>query len=537
MIKDNISNIGKYSKTKITAICDSCSKEKETTMKLYTSYGYKDGNYLCRSCKLKKNNQEKYGVDNIFQLDSIKEKSKKTIKEKYGVDNISQSKEIQDKIKSTNQGKYGTTHHLKNKEILDKQKKTNIERYGVDNVSKLDSIKEKKKETTFSNYGVEYISQNEEFKKKLIIGNQLKYGTDHMFSSEEIKAKIKKTNKERYGFDNPSKSKEVSDKIKKSVTQTKHKEILKNKNILSINSDNRTFHMLCETCHKEYEMTWFLFYKRRETKTEICTICNPIDKHQSGKESKVYNFIKSIYNGSVIRNHRIDNKELDIYLPDAKFAIGVNGLYWHSEIFKPRNYHKDKTKLCINNGINLLHLWEDDIDYKFNLIKYFIKNKLGITSKKVGARKCVVKEINDNKLVKEFLNKNHLQGSTNSSIKLGLFHNESLVSLMTFKKSKDFYDLNRFCNQRDLIVNGSASKLLKYFVNNYSNKVFTFSDNAYTDGKVYEKIGFKKEYDLKPDYKYVDNGIRVHKFNYRNRDTSNLYKIYDCGKVKYKLKS
>lgn len=535
MIKEDISNIGRYSQVKITAVCDNCSKEKKTTMKLYTSYGYKDGDYLCRSCKLKKNNQKKYGVDNVFQLDKVKEKSRETINSKYGVDYISQSKEIQNKIKSNNIKKYGVEHHLKNNNVLDKQKKTNLNKYGVDNISKLDSVKDKKRKTTHNNYGVDYIFMDEDFKKNLIKYNKLKYGVEHMLSSDEVRSKIKETNKLKYGHENPSKNRDISSKIKKSVIKTKHRKILENKEIISIDSDNRIFEMVCDTCESIYNITWFLFYKRRETNTEICTKCNPIDKHQSGKESKVYNFINKIYKGNIIRNHIINNKELDIFLPDLNIAFEINGLYWHSEIFKPRNYHKDKTNMCIEQGIDLVHLWEDDIDYKFDLIKYFIVHKLGLNDSKISARQCSIMEVKDNNIIKDFLNKNHLQGSTNSSVKLGLYFDNELVSLMTFKKNKDHYDLNRFCNKRNKIVRGGASKLLKYFISNYSDKIFTFSDNSYSSGKLYEKIGFEKDYEIKPDYKYVDNGIRIHKFNYRNKDTSNLFKIYDCGKIKYKL--
>jgi hypothetical protein len=43
-------------------------------IKLYTSYGYENGEYYCKKCKTKKNNIEKYGVENVFQLNSIKDK-------------------------------------------------------------------------------------------------------------------------------------------------------------------------------------------------------------------------------------------------------------------------------------------------------------------------------------------------------------------------------------------------------------------------------------------------------------------------------
>jgi rubredoxin len=86
MLKSNISGIGKWSKTPIDLVCDSCGAEKSIQYKLYTSYGYSNGDYFCRKCKMKKNNLEKWGVENPFQLESVKEKSRKTNLENFGVE-------------------------------------------------------------------------------------------------------------------------------------------------------------------------------------------------------------------------------------------------------------------------------------------------------------------------------------------------------------------------------------------------------------------------------------------------------------------
>jgi hypothetical protein len=65
------------------------------------------------------------------------DKTKKTNLEKYGVENVFQSEDIKEKIKQTNLEKYGVEHPLQNKDILEKSKETNIERYGVDNTLKV----------------------------------------------------------------------------------------------------------------------------------------------------------------------------------------------------------------------------------------------------------------------------------------------------------------------------------------------------------------------------------------------------------------
>lgn len=534
-VEIDIKNLPRYSDHQIDIKCDNCNIEKSIKYKLYRSYGYNNGEYTCRKCKLKLNNLEKYGVENVFQLKSVKEKSRKSVKEKYGVDYISQSSFIKDKIKDNNIKKYGKEHHLQDESILKKQIETNLERYGVKNISQDKNIKDKKIRTNLERRGVDYIFLDKSFKDNLIKSNIEKYGVCYNLQSDDIKNKIKKTNLEKYGVDNPSKSLEIKNKIKKTNIKKSHEKIFSdNKNILNIDSYKRIFKIFCEDCQSTFEIGYYLFYKRRETKTCICTNCNIIDKHQSGLEIQLQKFITKIYKGEILFNFKLENKELDIYLPDLKLAFEFNGLYWHSEIYKDKNYHLDKTKLCLSKNIQLIHIWEDDWIYKQEIVKSMIINKLGLIYNRIYARKCEIKEITDNKIVKDFLNTNHIQGYTGSYIKIGLFYNSELVSLMSFKKNMKEYELNRFANKLNMIVIGGASKLLNYFIKNYSNNITTFSNNSYSNGDLYLKLNFKKLYELKSDYHYVVGDLRVHKFNFRNKDVSNIFRIYDSGKIKYK---
>ena len=42
--------------------------------------------------------------------------------------------------------------------------------------------------------------------------------------------------------------------------------------------------------------------------------------------------------------------EKDVYIPDY-LALEFNGLYWHSEFGKDKNYHLNKTLLCKEQDI------------------------------------------------------------------------------------------------------------------------------------------------------------------------------------------
>jgi hypothetical protein len=139
--------------------------------------------------------KEKFGVDNVFQLESIKEKSKETKLEKYGDENYNNSNkmyqtnieirgenyinELNLKLKKKFQDKYGVDHHLQLPEFLNKQKQTNINRHGVENISQLKETKEKVRQTTFDKFGVENASQNKEIKQKKKETSFKNFGVDH----------------------------------------------------------------------------------------------------------------------------------------------------------------------------------------------------------------------------------------------------------------------------------------------------------------------------------------------------------------------
>ena len=475
----------------VLARCDVCGKEYEITYKNYL-LSIKNGGYLsCNKCK--------------------GEKSKNTCLEKYGVENPSQLEEIKERKKETLFNNYDTYN------VFDISNETIKEKYGVDNVFQSEEIKEKIKETNLKKYGVENPQQNKEIKEKTLETNLERYSVKHPLQSEEIKIKLKNTQKQNI--------------------KNKYSDL----DILDID-DEFNIKIRCEKNHI-YEINSTLIYDRLYHNSILCTECNPINSYSSsGKEKQLLSFIEEHYTGEIIKNNRkIIGKELDIYLPELKLAFEFNGVYWHNELNKPNNYHKIKSDLCDEKGIQLIHIWEDDWLYKEDIVKSMILNKLGKTTNRIFGRKCVIKEITDNKIIRDFLNNNHIQGFVGSTTKIGLYYDNELVSLMTFTKRKEGYELSRFCNKLNTTIIGGASKLLKYFTNNNSVNVYTFSDRVYSNGELYEKIGFKYDSFVKPSYYYVVGDKRKHKFNFRGKNErknmlkQKIYRIYDAGKIKYIL--
>ena len=144
-----------------------------------------------------------------------------------------------------------------------------------------------------------------------------------------------------------------------------------------------------------------------------------------------------------------------------------------------------------------------------------IRNVLHTTPNIIYARKTKISEVTDS-VAMNFLNKNHRQGGAHSKIRLGLFYDEELVSLMTFSKMRltigagkhiesNCFELVRFCNKINTNVVGGASKLFKHFIDKYQPKeIRSFSDRAHTRGSLYSVLGFQYDHTSDPGYMWVD---------------------------------
>jgi hypothetical protein len=506
IIEINIKDLPKFSRIKIKVKCDICNKEVEIENYKYIKNIKNHNIFACsKKCANKKReltNLKKYGYKNTFQNEKVKNKCKKTKLKKYGDEYYVNT----DKAKKTKLEKYNNENYIN----LEKMKKTKNEKYGDENYS---SVIIKIKKTKLEKYGDENYVNIDKAKKT----NLNKYGSENYMLSEKHNLKREKNFLKKYSL-----------------------------NLLKVNYPDYIFS--CKKCNKNFTININTLLKRKEYNTIICTNCNPINSYiNSGYEIQLQEFIKENYNGKIILNSRnIISKELDIYLPELKLAFEFNGLYWHSELYKEKNYHLNKTEECKKNGIQLIHIYEDDWNYKQDIIKSMILNKLNKNTNKIFARKTEIKEIDDNKLVREFLNENHIQGFVGSSVKLGLFYENELVSLMTFGKRRvamgkkitnnDEYELLRFCNKLNTNVIGGASKLFKYFINNYKPKeITTYADRSYSNGNLYNQLGFEYIGKTEPNYYYIIDGIKHHRFNFRKDKL--IKEGYDKNKTEYQIMS
>ena len=461
--------------------------------------------------------------------------------------------------------------HSISKETQEKRKSTNIKIWGVENVFQLKETQKKIKQTNLKKYGVENIQQLKETQEKTKQSNLKKYGVENYSQTKEFNEKFKNTCLNKYGVDSPIKNSEIKGKIKNSINNNykiKWSKILKLQlDDIVIIDNNVLIKNFCEK-HNEFEISKYNLINRLLRSNDIkyiCTKCYKVSNLSSIIESEVFDFIINELNmKNVINGDRttLNGIEIDIYLPNHKIGIEFDGLYWHSDIYKDKNYHLNKTIECEKQNIQLLHIFEDEWLYKKEIVESIIKSKLNINENKIFGRKCEISEI-DSKTCNNFLNNNHIQGSINCKIRIGLFYDDELVSLMTFGKKRismgnkisaeGEYEMLRFCNKINTQVIGGASKLLNYFIKTYNPKsILTFADRRYSNGNLYKQMGFDFINNTAPNYFYFKSSemIRHYRFKFRkdilvkegfdpNKTEREIMaergylRIYDCGHMKF----
>lgn len=256
--------------------------------------------------------------------------------------------------------------------------------------------------------------------------------------------------------------------------------------------------------------------------------------------------------------------KLDLYIPEKSLGIELNGIYWHSDEYRDKNYHADKQAAASAAGIRIIHIFDDEWAGKRGVVEASITNALGkSTARKVSARDCTAASV-PTPAARVFMDLHHIQGFVGASGFYGLYLGTELVALGGFsmkergrggKASKTHAELARYCTSAS--VRGGLSKILKYAQADLGfSALTTFSDIRFFEGKSYEAVGFTSEGRIPPDYFYCKEGKRIHKSSlqksrvkakadlglalydpmYTELELSKLNgysRVWDCGKIRW----
>ena len=395
-------------------------------------------------------------------------------------------------------------------------KDTVMRKYGVENISQSEEIKEKKRNTSIKNFGVDNHTKLESSRKryselnkknaKSRMSKASKTREDNILKFEQENnciSLIHLNKRDNIGYDKYGRFSEAIHKMGLDYLEYKDNIFVKNEDVPKI-------HEYRKICH-EHLTSYF--------------------------ENDILDFVKSIYDGEVLNNIRkiIYPKELDIYIPQKKVAIECDGLYWHSDKMKPNNYHLDKTITCEEKGIRLLHIFEDEWNFKKEICKSIIAESLGIYKNIINSQECVVKEISEI-LAKEFLENNSIYEFKIANNYFGLFYNNELIYVVSLK---DKQYIVQECIKLNTFVENGLIKLIDFIIAKNNDSIFIEIDRRLQNVEFYKYCGFEKVSESEPNYFYIFGGKREKEIsklaeNYRFSEEETR-RIYDCGIIKMKF--
>ncbi len=519
-------DLGKSSSKFVVARCRYCGD----FMDIRKGFFNKSGSACHKNCRLKEMSES----GSPFLSDEVREKARQTNFDKWGNEIPQKSEAVKEKIR------------LAKKEPLFQEnfKNTMIERHGVDNPCKLEDHMEKVRKTSLE-----------------------KYGVAHFNLDPSVQEKRKLTSIKKYGTENPAQSLSVSSKIKETWRNIVQEECGKYSMHNFVRNSTDLWRMIehgksLGEIADQFGLDRMALNKALLSPDVREKYKNLYSYPKNQKQKEVFSFINSLGIQEAIMNDKeAIGLELDIYIPSLGIAIEFNGSYWHSEAIIDRkiarNKHYNKSKMCEDKGIRLIHIFEKQWEERRVQIESFLRSACGANTIKIGARECDFDHSDQN----DFIEKTHIQGRPiGTDFWVNLVHDGSIVGSMTIgghhrKSISNEAILSRMVFANNITIAGGASKMLKrameWCKEKGINKITTWSDSMISMGNSYEKMGFLLEKTYRPDYFYWDvkNDCYRSKQSQKKKSTKcpegmterewcwdrGLYRIWDCGKKKWSV--
>lgn len=486
----------KYCDADHFSVCEKCGKEFPVSKKKIS----KNPRACSQSCasslshseesreKRRENSLKKYGTEFVTQSSEMKEKIKtaldsnpdkdfrigsenykKQIQEKYGVENVSQLEEIKKKKIESSLKNYGVENPFQNKEIQEKYKDSMLERYGVDHPTKSDAIMKKFYDTLMTKYGTSRPHQH-----------KIKNYSDWMNIEEWLKSLPKKPSiKEaakyfdvHYGTMVHKKTDLDLHKYFRIVNSYKEEQFAE---FLNTNFPDVRYVHNDRKLISPYEVDFY--FPDHNLAVEI----NPTTTHHSS--DNYLNYGKS--------SPKEKNYHLNKALACEKVGVELISLFdwmpWKKSL-EMISHKLSKSSRTIYARKASVHFVEKKRNKISQQLKDFIDSShiLGFDGR--GTQYYTYLE-HDGEII--------AVAGFGAPRKLSIKKKSDNTAKDSVENSPITMELTRLCFAPDVSVPGGASRLLKTFIKEYSkiepnlSKIITFSDYDLGSGRIYETLGFK----------------------------------------------
>lgn len=477
--------------------------------------------------------------------------NKNNAKEKRSKKTQEELAAIQIARRETSLKKYGKEYPSQSEQVKQKAAETCLTRYGTISPTQNPLILKKSLQTCLANYGVKYPQQNPLIVEKTNNTFIEKYSASRPAKNTKIQEKMKQTMINRYGVPHSMQIPEILEQVRLKNKLAKYQSVVDYREgfdpLFSVDeyvnaTNDHEFAWKCITCSTEFK-------QKLIPGNIFCPKCNP--KRETWGETFIRKYLEK-HNIQHIQKSRkiIPPYELDFYIENSKIALEFNGIYWHSDkIRTDKKYHQNKFLKCKEQGIKLIQIFEHELAQKPSIIEDRLNYMFGISTKKIGARKCQIIQL-DHTQAKLFFETNHLQGNRPSKYTWGLFYENQIVAAISMGKarySKNLaeWEILRYATNNGIAVSGGMSKLFKHAVSQLNaNSVVSYANLNWGHGEVYRACGFELVHYSKPAYWYfkgidqVYNRISLQKHKLNNpqnlsesawAEANGFKRFYDSG--------
>lgn len=311
-----------------------------------------------------------------------------------------------------------------------------------------------------------------------------------------------------------------------------------------------------------------------------CPNCGkwPPRSRASSREFEIRKFYPN-FTEQGVKPEWMHGMEIDLYDPEAKVGIEFHGLPWHSERFNRNTpfLHGRKADLAERAGIQLIQIFETEWTQRRECVMdkldaIFHKNMSKIPARKLKLK--ILKTERDHELANRFLDDNHIQGHSSFQWGVALMSGDDIIAVCTFKfgtgyaagghaeNTNRYWELNRFATRLHTCVQGGLSRCISAFWKEHPDvyEIFSFADRRWTcpTRSAYSSSGFVEVDRQRPNYMYTNldpneplkNKQFMRKSRIKERSPEiysdektefqmahelGYYRIYDAGKIKYRM--
>ena len=228
-----------------------------------------------------------------------------------------------------------------------------------------------------------------------------------------------------------------------------------------------------------------------------------------------------------------------------------------------RTYFQEKTLEYAEQGIKLVHLWQDGWVKHRDIVRSRVAVLSG-TFQRIPARQTMTWRIAKD-VAHDFLMANHLQGAVKARYNYGLYYECQLVAVASFSAGRPItrdgvegqsFELIRYANLLHYRVVGGLGKLISRFIKDEDpDDIMTYADLDWAPGKGYQALKFERIDITPPQIFWVNPAEMIRYYPHRlptpmidefnkQKKFGNIgdflknkgyIKIYNAGNLKYLL--